>query len=76
MESPAHSINSLFTQLGLEDSDEAIDNFIELHKPVPSHLRLHEAEFWSASQATFLQQAVEEDADWAELVDQFDVMLR
>ncbi|NMU76583.1 DUF2789 family protein, partial [Vibrio parahaemolyticus] len=32
--------------------------------------------FWTMSQANFLKQAIEEDADWAELVDQLDVMLR
>ncbi|TBT33456.1 DUF2789 family protein, partial [Vibrio parahaemolyticus] len=35
-----------------------------------------EASFWTHSQAAFLKQAIEEDADWAELVDQLDVMLR
>ena len=39
-------------------------------------LSLHEAPFWSASQADFLQQAIKEDADWALIVDELSVMLR
>jgi len=37
---------------------------------------LHEADIWNTSQASFLKQAVEEDADWAEIVNQLDTMLR
>ena len=76
MMSPIHNINALFEQLGLEDSDDAIENFIEAHKSIPANLKLHQADFWNASQAAFLQQAIDEDADWAEVVDQLDAMLR
>lgn len=76
MESPAHSVNSLFQQLGLPHSDEAIEQFINEHKPVPHDVLLHEAPFWTKSQATFLQQAIEDDADWAIVVDHLDTMLR
>ena len=76
MELQAHSLNALFDQLGLDDTDEAIEAFITSHKPVPGNLELHEAELWNSSQASFLKQAKDEDADWAEIVDQLDVMLR
>ncbi len=76
MEQPVHSLSSLFDQLGLEHSDQAIDDFIKLHRPISSGLPLHQAEFWSASQAAFLHEAVEEDADWADVVNSLDVMLR
>jgi hypothetical protein len=76
MESPFHSLPSLFKQLGLDNSDEAIDRFIAAHKPLPSGMLLHEADFWSSAQAAFLQQEKAEDADWAEVVDQLDAMLR
>lgn len=36
----------------------------------------HQASFWTQAQASFLREAIEEDADWVELVDQLDVMLR
>jgi len=76
MEPPIHSLNSLFEQLGLENTEEFIEDFINLHKPIDKNMLLYKAEFWSASQASFLQQAIEEDADWSEVVDYLDSMLR
>jgi len=76
MESPTHNINSLFGQLGLINSDQAINDFVEQHKPVPHDTPLYKAKFWSESQAAFLHEAIEEDADWAEIVDHLDAMLR
>lgn len=71
-----HSLTSLFEQLGLGDTDREIRDFIRQHAPLPDDVKLHEASFWRASQANFLEQAKAEDADWAEIVDQLDVMLR
>ena len=51
-------------------------DFINQHRHKRDSAPLHEASFWTMSQANFLKQAIEEDADWAELVDQLDVMLR
>ena len=76
MEPPVHTLNALFEQLGLDDSDDAIQSFIETQKPLPAQVALHEANFWNAAQAEFLKRAIEEDADWAEVVDHFDAMLR
>lgn len=76
MEQPVHSLKSLFGQLGLNTSDEAIIGFINHHKPVPEDLCLSEAGFWSESQAAFLKQAIKEDADWSGVVDQLNAMFR
>jgi hypothetical protein len=76
MESPIHSMTSLFDQLGMDSSDQAIETFIDDHRPLTSNIELHEAEFWNASQASFLKQEIDEDADWAEIVDQLDALLR
>ncbi len=76
MESSIHTLSDLFEQLGLDPSIEAISQFVTEHAPIPSEQRLHEASFWSPTQAVFLQEAVQQDADWAELVDQLDSMLR
>lgn len=76
MEAPTHSLNNLFGQLGLGNSEQAIDNFVAQHKPIPENIPLYQAKFWSQSQAAFLQEAIEEDADWAEIVDHLDAMLR
>ncbi len=76
MEIFIHSMVSLFDQLGLENTNEAIDAFIGKNSPLPDNVMLHKADFWNASQSSFLKQMKDEDADWAETVDQLDVMLR
>ena len=76
METPIHSLGSLFDQLGLDSTDEAIEAFINRNKPLPGHVELYQADFWNPSQASFLKQVKDEDADWAEIVDQLDAMLR
>lgn len=76
METPIHSLSTLFDQLGLDSTDQAIEGFINRNKPLPGHVELYEAGFWNASQASFLKQAKDDDADWAEIVDQLDAMLR
>ncbi|AIU67441.1 hypothetical protein TW78_21430 [Vibrio coralliilyticus] len=76
MEMHQHSMRDLFQQLGLASSDDSIREFVNHHSGLVVGTALHEAFFWSPSQAAFLKEAIEEDADWAELVDQLDVMLR
>ena len=76
MEAPIHSMTSLFDQLGLDSTDQAIETFIDDHRPLQGNIELHEADFWSASQASFLKQEKDEDADLAEIVDQLDALLR
>lgn len=76
MESPIHTMNSLFDQLGLDSTDEAIEDFIDGHRPLEATVELHDAGFWNPAQATFLKQEVEEDADWADVIDQLDALLR
>ena len=76
MESPIHTINSLFAQLGLDASDEAIASFLAAQDPIPASVALYDGAMWNASQSTFLRESVEDDADWAEVVDQLDALLR
>jgi hypothetical protein len=76
MESPAHNITALFDQLGLNSADAAIDAFVVANKPIAKHIPLYSASCWSVSQAAFLKDAIEQDADWAEVVDHLDAMLR
>lgn len=76
MEVQTHTITSLFSQLGIGDSEKDINRFINTTSPIPAAQELHEAECWNTAQATFLKQAKEEDADWAEVVDQLNVMMR
>ncbi len=76
MDTTQHNLESLFEQLGLDNSQEAIDRFISAHKPLPPDQPLPAADFWTPSQAGFLREALDEDADWAEIVDHLDAMLR
>jgi len=76
MQTQTHSLVTLFNQLGLDSSDQAVEDFTTRYKPLPGDIELCEAGFWSASQASFLKQAKDDDADWAEIVDQLDSMLR
>ena len=76
MENPTHSLPSLFKQLGLPDDAVSIDKFIDTHSPLKPELHLADAFFWNKSQADLLRTEILDDADWAEVVDQLDVMLR
>jgi hypothetical protein len=75
MDTSTHDMPGLFAQLGLPTSDTAIENFIynnHLGRDIP----LDHAAFWSAGQAQFIREALEQDSDWAEVVDQLDAQLR
>lgn len=76
MERPVHSMNNLFAQLGHASDDAAITCFIETHRPLAESVQLHEASFWTPSQACFLREAIIQDADWAEVVDVLSTQLR
>lgn len=76
MEAQRHSLENLFEQLGIATTDNGIGAFIDKNTPIPSTIALHQASFWTPSQAAFLLQSKVDDADWSELVDQLDVMLR
>ncbi|WP_256832404.1 DUF2789 domain-containing protein [Pseudomonas sp. Pse1] len=76
MEKPTHSLPSLFKQLGLADDAESIDKFIASHSPLKPELHLADAFFWSEGQKQFLRDEIREDADWAEVVDQLNLLLR
>ncbi|MCG6575161.1 DUF2789 domain-containing protein [Pseudomonas sp. AF32] len=76
METPVHSLPALFKQLGLPDDAQSIDQFIASHSPLKPGLHLADAFFWSEGQRQLLQDEILEDADWAMVVDQLDVLLR
>ncbi|WP_298445504.1 DUF2789 domain-containing protein [uncultured Ferrimonas sp.] len=76
MENPIHSMSALFDQLGLDSSTASIDEFISQHRPLQQATLLHQASCWSPSQASFLQQIKQDDADWAGVADQLDTLLR
>ena len=68
-------MSSLFSQLGCADDAASIRAFIDANTPLDSDVQLHEAAFWSASQAAFLREALLEDAEWAVVVDALNAEL-
>ncbi len=76
MELANHTVADLFRQLGLPDGEAEIEHFVAAHRPLPDTVRLADAAFWTTAQAQFLRDEINEDADWAEVVDQLNLMLR
>jgi hypothetical protein len=76
MERPVHDLTTLFAQLGQPSDEASIAQFIERHRPLPDDVLLHEAAFWTPSQASFLCEAIRDDADWAEVADELNAELR
>jgi hypothetical protein len=75
MESPVHSLPSLFKQLGLSDDPVSIEQFVAVHSPLKRDQRLEDAFFWTENQKNLLRSEILEDADWAEVVDELNLLL-
>jgi hypothetical protein len=56
-----HTMQELFSQLGLPNSETDIDDFIEAHR-VPAEISLEDAAFWNAGQTQFIREAITRDA--------------
>ena len=69
MERSPYDMSSLFAQLGEASDEAAIARFIRTHAPLDSDVRLHEADFWTSSQASFLREATLDDAEWVVIID-------
>lgn len=75
MDTTPQDLEHLFEQLGLSSNPESIEDFIAKHS-LKGKVLLHQAEFWNSSQRDFLKEALEEDAQWTELIDHLDTLLR
>ncbi|WFC15156.1 DUF2789 domain-containing protein [Aeromonas salmonicida] len=75
MELLTHDLPALFAQLGLPNDELSLHRFIHEHK-LDNQTLLPEASFWTSSQAGFLRDALWNDSDWSETIDQLDVLLR
>ena len=71
---PEYTMNDLFAQLGLESSDEAIEQFIETHQ-LDKDEELIDADFWNEKQRMFLKEEWKLDAVWVEVIDELNVRL-
>lgn len=75
MDTTPQDLSHLFEQLGLDSSEKGIESFIGSHS-IPKNVHLFQADFWNDSQKSFLKEALEEDAQWSEVIDHLDALLR
>ena len=76
MQESHHTLKDLFDQLGLPSGQADIEAFAASHRPLDPAVRLADYPCWTPSQAALLREEIAEDADWAEVVDQLNLMLR
>jgi hypothetical protein len=76
MEKFFHKFSELFAQLGMPNDPRSVRLFLQTHAPLNASTRLEDAPFWSPAQAALLREELQEDADWAETVDQLNLALR
>ena len=69
-----YTMNQLFAQLGLEDSDDAIEQFIANHQ-LEEAVALKEASFWTDAQRAFINEEWRRDAVWALVLDELNARL-
>jgi len=76
MEHNHTDMSDLFAQLGLSSDEQSIAEFTQNNGGLPAEVKLENADIWTKQQADFLRSALVEDSEWAELIDQLNVMLR
>ena len=69
-----YTMNELFAQLGLDNSDEAIEQFIA-NNQLDEETSLKEAPFWNDSQRAFINEEWKKDAIWAITLDELNARL-
>lgn len=74
MDTSKHTLSTLFGQLGLANDLHSINQFIASHR-LPLGTTLAQADFWTPAQASLLSEALAEDSDWAEVVDELAAQL-
>ncbi|WP_028605617.1 DUF2789 domain-containing protein [Ottowia thiooxydans] len=67
-------MSNLFLQLGLDESDQAIADFIKSHQ-LNSDVALADAPYWNEAQRQFLTEQIKADAAWTTVVDQLNESL-
>ncbi|WP_293265370.1 DUF2789 family protein [Neptunomonas sp.] len=75
MDTVKHNLTNLFLQLGLAAEENDIELFISSHS-VDEGISLEEAVFWTKGQAQFIKESRANDADWSDMVDELDALLR
>ncbi len=74
MDMSANNLETLFAQLGLNNSQEAMTRFAASHM-LPKDVYVNNAPYWNDGQRHFLQDALRQDSEWSEAVDQLNILL-
>lgn len=74
LDNAQHTINDLFAQLGLPNSDDAIDEFIKANQ-LPDEISLKDAPFLDEQQKMFIQEEWRLDAVWSLVIDELNARL-
>lgn len=69
-----YTINELFAQLGLDDSDEFIAKFVKKNQ-LDKDTLLSDAPFWSEKQRMFIKDEWRRDAMWSLAIDDLNERL-
>ncbi|WP_372738391.1 DUF2789 domain-containing protein [Neptunomonas sp.] len=75
MDTVKHNLTNLFLQLGLAAESKDIDAFVKQHS-LDDGVALEDAAFWNEAQSQFIRESRANDADWSEMVDELDTLLR
>ena len=67
-------MTNLFEQLGLDSSEESIEQFIASHQ-LDANTLIADASYWSEGQRQFLIEKIKSDGEWALVVDQLNESL-
>ncbi|WP_417543090.1 DUF2789 domain-containing protein [Marinobacter sp.] len=76
MDTSKHNLSTLFDQLGLASDEKSIEAFTARYSPLPHEIALQDAPFWSESQSQLLEEGLEDDSDWAEVIDELNAIMR
>lgn len=74
MDTSNHSLTTLFAQLGLDNDEQAMAQFIRQHKLSPG-TAIQDAPFWNQAQASFLRESLKQDAEWCEIIDELNTLM-
>ena len=69
-----YTMNELFAQLGLPNSDQEIESFI-IQNQLPEDKTLREAPFLDDQQRAFIQEEWKLDAVWALVIEELNALL-
>lgn len=74
MDTSEHSLKTLFAQLGLDNNEQAMTQFIRQHRLSPG-TAIQDAPFWNQAQASFLRESLRQDAEWCEIIDELNTLM-